>query len=109
MKKALTILALTLLAATAALADTVSVTSKTSFSSPSANRNSMFKFHFKGTRDIVFTVAGKTCTLKGSGRGHVPKGCNYDIVVAPDGSISGKLTTIHPVCTQSDEIPAACK
>ena len=109
MKKTLTILALALLAATAALADTVSVTSQTSFSSPSAKRNSTFKFHFKGTPDIVFMVAGKTCTLKGSGSGPVPTGCNYEITVAPDGSISGKLIPKHPGCTQSDQIASSCK
>ena len=63
-----------------------------------------------GGEDLVVTVAGKTCNLKGSARGSVPVGCNYTIKVAPDGSITGTLFEGPgtQVCTQSEDIPAAC-
>lgn len=110
MKKTLAIVAIsTLFASTAALADTVSVTSQTSFSDPKGSINSTGPFAFKGTRTITFTVAGKTCNLNGSARGSVPMGCNYAITVEPDGSITGKLTAGNGVCTQTSQIASSCK
>lgn len=110
MKKALLIVALAVLcASSAALADTVSITSQASFSSPSGSVTSTNSFAFKGPTTITFTVAGKTCNLNGSARGSVPMGCNYAITVAPNGSISGTLTDGNSVCTQSSQIAASCK
>ena len=110
MKKTLTLIVLAFLAlSAAALADTVKVTSNTSFSSPSGSIQSSNTFSFKGTVTITFMVAGKTCNLKGSASGPVPTGCNYDIVVAPNGSITGTLTAGNSVCTQSNQIAASCK
>jgi hypothetical protein len=110
MKKALMIVALALLSvAAAAFADTVSVTSQTSFSSPSGKIESTNSFAFKGTQTITFMVAGKTCNLNGSARGSVPAGCNYAITVAPNGSISGSLTAGNSVCTQSGQVASSCK
>jgi hypothetical protein len=111
MKKTLTIVALVFLAVSAAaLADTVSVTSQTSFSSPSGGSiSSTNSYAFGGTQTITFSVAGKTCNLNGSARGSVPMGCNYAITVAPNGSISGSLTAGNAVCTQSGQVAASCK
>jgi len=111
MKKTLMILALALLAvSSAALADTVSVTSNTSFSSPGGGSiQSTNSFAFQGTQTITFTVAGKTCNLNGSARGSVPMGCNYAISVAPNGSITGSLTAGNSVCTQSGQVASSCK
>lgn len=110
MKKTLTIVALVFLSlSAAAFADTVSVKSETSFSSPSGNITSTGNFAFKGTVTITFMVAGKTCNLKGSGAGPVSTGCNYAITVAPNGSISGTLTAGNSVCTQSGQIASSCK
>jgi hypothetical protein len=111
MKKTLMIMTLTsLMAAAAALADSVSVTSQTSFSNPSGGSiSSTNSYGFKGTATITFTVAGKTCNLKGSASGPVPTGCNYAITVAPNGSISGSLTSGNSVCTQTNQIASSCK
>jgi len=110
MKRTLTIVALSfLLVSAAALADTVSVTSQTSFSSPSGNITSTNSFAFQGTQTITFMVAGKTCNLNGSARGSVPMGCNYAITVAPNGTITGSLTAGNSVCTQSNQVAASCK
>ncbi|HEV8580497.1 MAG TPA: hypothetical protein VGX68_15630 [Thermoanaerobaculia bacterium] len=110
MKKALMIAVLAVLCiSSVALADSVSITSQASFSSPSGSITSTGNFQFKGPQTITFTVAGKTCNLNGSGRGSVPEGCNYAITVAPNGSISGTLTAGNSVCTQSSQIAASCK
>lgn len=110
MKKALFIVPLALLLlSTVALADAVSVTSQTTFSSPSGPTiQSADWVGFQGPQIITFTVAGKTCNLNGSGLGSVPTGCNYAITVAPDGSISGVLTAGNSVCTQSSDIASSC-
>lgn len=111
MKRTLALIALAFLfVSAAAFADTVSVTSQTSFASPGGQSiSSTNSAAFKGPQTITFTVAGKTCNLNGSARGSVPTGCNYSIIVAPDGSISGTLTSGNSVCTQSSQIAASCK
>jgi hypothetical protein len=111
MKKTLTIVALVFLAVSAAaFADTVAVTSQTSFSSPSGGSiSSTNSYAFKGVTTITFMVAGKTCHLKGSASGPVPTGCNYAITVAPNGSISGSLTAGNEICTQSGQVASSCK
>lgn len=111
MKRTLTIAVLSfLLVSAVALADTVSVISQTSFASPSGGSiNSSNSYAFKGVQTITFTVAGKTCNLNGSARGPVSTGCNYDITVAPNGTISGKLTAGNQVCTQSNQVASSCK
>jgi opacity protein-like surface antigen len=111
MKKMLMVFALALLAVSAAaLADTVSVTSQTSFSDPSGGSiSSTNTYAFKGTQTITFMVAGKTCNLKGSGSGSVPTGCNYALTVAPNGTLTGSLTAGNSVCTQSGQVASSCK
>ena len=109
MKKS-TILATTttLFAFTAAMADTVTVTSNTTFSNPNGHElTSKNTFAFKGTKTITFHVAGKTCHLTGSASGYSPGGCNYRITVAPDGTITGTSGN-NGVCTHSDKIAKSC-
>jgi hypothetical protein len=89
-------------------ADTVSVTSHTAFSDPSGSIASSNSYAFVGTKTITFEVAGKTCNLNGSARGSVPMGCNYNIAVDADGSISGMLTAGNSVCTQTPDIASSC-
>lgn len=110
MKKVLVILPLAFLFVTsAALADAVAVTSKTSFSSPSGATIESFNYTaFQGPWTITFMVAGKTCNLNGSARGWVPDGCNYHLTVEPDGTIHGYLTAGNWVCTQTADIAASC-
>jgi opacity protein-like surface antigen len=109
-KKLLSAALATLFVSSAAMADTVRVTSETTFSDPSGGSiTSSDSYAFRGTKDIVFTVAGKTCTLNGSARGSVPMGCNYKIAVAPNGSISGELAAGNSVCTQTPSVASSCK
>jgi len=111
MRKSLTIAALAILFVSgAALADTVAITSQTSFSDPSGgNISSTNSYAFQGTSTITFSVAGKTCNLNGSARGSVPMGCNYSLTVSPNGTITGSLTAGNSVCTQSSQVAASCK
>ena len=112
MKKSLTIAAFVFFAvSTVALADGIKVTSQTSIASPTGlgTISSTAEIGFKGPAKIIFTVAGKTCTLLGSGGGSsVPEGCNYTITVAPNGSISGTSGN-NRGCTPSDQVAASCK
>ena len=110
MKKVLAIVPLVfLLASSAALADAVAVSSKTFFSSPYGATIESFNYTaFQGPWTITFQVAGKTCNLNGSLRGSVPEGCNYHLVVEPDGTIWGVLTAGNWVCTQSADIASSC-
>ncbi len=108
-KKLASIVIVGLLFSSVAFADTVSITSNTIFSTPGHMLTSSENYAFRGTKDIVFTVAGKTCTLRGSARGSVPMGCNYAISVTPNGSVVGHLTAGNQVCTQSNQIETSCK
>jgi hypothetical protein len=111
MKKTLTIAAFVFLAvSTVALADNLTVTSQTSIVSPGIGTiSSTTSKGFKGSATITFTIAGKTCNLRGSGGGTgVPKGCNYTIIVAPNGSISGSSGD-NQGCTPSNQVAASCK
>jgi hypothetical protein len=93
----------------AAFADNVAVATQISFTDPGGSINSSSNFSFIGTKTITFKVAGKTCNLNGSARGSVPSGCNYLLTVAPDGSISGVLTSGNSVCTQTAQIGPSCR
>ena len=110
MKKSLALVAVaTALFSAQSLADTVSITSQSSFATPSGNINSTGSYAFVGPSTIEFEVAGKTCKLNGSARGSVPMGCNYEITVSPSGKITGILSAGNSVCTQSDQIASSCK
>ena len=61
------------------------------------------------TSTITFVAAGKTCTLIGYTSKTAPLGCNYDITVAPDGSVSGTLQGFGKYCTAPSAIPSSCK
>lgn len=110
MKKSLMIAAFVFLAvSTVALADSLTVTSQLLTTSPDVPTiSTSTNFAFKGPNTITFTIAGKTCNLKGSGGGGVPAGCNYTITVAPNGSISG-TSGDNQGCTPSSQIAASCK
>ncbi|MBP1853263.1 hypothetical protein [Rhizobium halophytocola] len=59
-------------------------------------------YAFRGTAEITTNLNGLSCTLKGSGAGSVPSGCNYSIGVDPEaGKWSLSLTAGNDVCTQS--------
>ena len=110
MKKSLILVALAAaLFSAQVLADTVSITSQSTFTTPSGNITSTGSYAFVGPKTIVFEVAGKTCSLNGSARGSVPMGCNYQMTVSPSGKVSGILSAGNSVCTQSDQIAASCK
>lgn len=91
----------------AAYADTLNVISNTSVSKPPQELVSQKSFAFGGTPRIIFEVAGKTCNLTGSGSIATPKGCNYDIEVAPDGTITGRDRTGD--CDSPELIARSCK
>lgn len=109
MKKTKTTAVLAILAlSSAALADTLQVTSATALDG--RTKTSAVNFTVPVTSPtFTFHVAGKSCTFKTSANGPVPTGCNYDVTVGPDGSISGSLTAGNQYCTQSSEIAASCK
>jgi|SRR3982750_4442884 len=111
MKKSLTIAASVFFAvSTVALADSLTVTSQTSVASPTGigTLSSSTSKEFKGPATITFTIAGKTCNLRGSGSSGVPAGCNYTIIVTPNGSISGSSGD-NQGCTPSNQVAASCK
>ncbi|MQX38579.1 hypothetical protein [Roseospira navarrensis] len=110
LRTALIAAAATLLAAGAAHADTVSITTITELSEPSATLTSSAHHPFVGTREIVFTVAGKTFTWVGSASGSVPKGCNYGLTVnVSTGALSNPTSLDNPVCTPTSEMLSLCK
>ncbi len=89
-----------------AKADGVVFKYESAFSTPDAPEVIAEKyFPFKGTRRVVFKVAGKTCDLLGSASPiGAFNGCNYTITVSPDGTIKG---TGNSPCTE--DVVAACK
>jgi hypothetical protein len=93
--------------ASPAYADSVSITTLTAFTTPNGVNAvpAADYYDFKGPKEsIIFSVAGKTCTLQSSGGENVsvPGGCNYTLTVSPTGSISGSGN-----CTT--DIESACK
>ncbi len=106
-----TLLAIALAGATlsgAALADTVTIASDGGFPNQDALVTSQSTLHFKGPETIVFSFAGKTCTLNGSARGSVPMGCNYKVHLSTNGSFSGELVAGNDVCTQTPAVTSQC-
>ena len=91
--------------ASPAYADSVSITTQTAFTTPNGV-NAVPKpdyYDFKGpSQNIIFSVAGKTCTLQSSGTVTASDGCNYVLTVSPTGSLSGTGN-----CTK--DIASACK
>ena len=90
MKKTLIAVA-SLFIASPAFADTVNITSQASLNTPAVNASGTVYLAFTPTKEIVFNVAGKTCTWNssaapkyGSGAG---LGCNYSITVDPSGNL----------------------
>ena len=113
MKKTLTFAFLAFLAlSSAALADTLVVNSVTHLQDedPRDKTSSLGMIVMVKTNPTFkFEVAGKTCTFYTSARGSVPGGCNYEVTVAPDGSITGMLVAGNNYCTQTKDIPSSCK
>jgi hypothetical protein len=110
MKKCLLLAAVVSLVSGAAYADTVAVTSVTNLTEPSMMITSSGNVAFVGTRNIVLTLAGKTCTWVGSASGSVPLGCNYGITVNNStGMLSNPSSLNNPVCTPTSEMLALCK
>ncbi|WP_429929894.1 hypothetical protein [Agrobacterium vitis] len=97
------------LGSSAALADSVSITNSSQFTSPDALVSSSLQYDFKGPTNIVFKVAGKTCTLKGSAQGSVPMGCNYSIDIDDQGKLTGSLRAGNSVCTPTEQVASSCK
>jgi hypothetical protein len=89
-----------------ALADGVVFRYSAAFTSPSSPKvTAETYFPFKGTQRVIFKVAGKTCDLLGSASPiGAFDGCNYEINIAPDGSLTGSGNS---PCTQN--VAAACK
>lgn len=94
----------------AAYADTVSITSVTNLSEPAAVISSSSSHPFVGTKNIVFTAAGKTCNWVGSASGSVPQGCNYGITVnTSTNQLSNPSSLDNPVCTPTSQMLSLCK
>ncbi|NEO79412.1 hypothetical protein [Moorena sp. SIO4G3] len=88
-----------------ALADGVVLTYEADFDSPDSVVIAEKYFPFRGTKRVVFEVAGKTCDLLGSASPiGAFQGCNYKVTIAADGTLSG--TGNYP-CTE--DVAAACK
>jgi hypothetical protein len=92
-----------LIFASFAIADTVSVTTQVNFSAPSHATSSTATYAFTPSAPISFKVAGKTCTWVsssspyGAGGG---AGCNYSITVDPSGNLINATSNEHG-CTAS--------
>jgi len=88
-----------------ALADGVNFTYEADFTSPSQQVFAKQYFPFKGTKRVIFDVAGKHCDLLGSASPiGAYQGCNYQVKIAADGTLTGSGN--YP-CTQ--DVAAACK
>ena len=60
---------------------------------------------FAPTKDeIKVKIAGKVCTMGSSTQGSVPRGCNYSVVLTPDGA-KVVAREASDVCKQ---IPMTC-
>ena len=97
-----------ILSSTTAYADSIKVESQIYQASPDPKTMGFSQsFGIRGAREMIFEVAGKTCTLLGSATNNVQGGCNYVLTVAPDGSISGTgnsgcTTDVAPDCSADD-------
>ena len=111
MKK--TILILIVLLATAAtpavFADSITVTLNLSTNFHGHTASATTSLGTDGKQDYTYQVAGYTCKLNGSYRGSVPSGCNYQINIAADGTLTGSVGggSGTSVCTQN--VAKACK
>lgn len=110
MKKFLLLASVVGFVSSAAYADTVAVTSVTNLNEPAATITSSGSYPFVGTKNIVFTVAGKTCNWVGSASGSVPQGCNYGITVnSSTGQLSNPSSLDNAVCTPTSQMLSLCK
>lgn len=111
MKKVLLLIAVAI-SSFAAQADTVNVTFVTDFKDPAqpAALKSDGTFAFKGTKQIVFDIAGKTCTWVGSAAAIGPKGCNYWITAdVSTGKLTATKSDSNPSCTPLDQLVPSCR
>lgn len=99
---------------TAALADTVNVTSVTNMTSPSGvavTSNSAVGFN-PGRDKIVFKIAGKTCTFNSSGNpwnAGQGAGCNYSLTVNNSTNTLSNPGSNANGCTPANQMLAACQ
>ncbi|BAZ31591.1 hypothetical protein NIES4074_40640 [Cylindrospermum sp. NIES-4074] len=96
--------------ASPAYADSVTVETQISFSRPSASNVGILYTPLAGGEQIVFAVAGKTCTLAGSANHSAPQGCNYTLTIAPGGGIAAKDPNApqYGQCTAPAAIASSC-
>ena len=111
MKITLLVAAAALLLASAANADSVTVTSVTALTTPSQTLSSTTRVDFTPTQDfIVLKVAGKTCKWSSSTTGSVPQGCNYGITVNNTTmTLSAPTSLNNRFCTKATHMLAACR
>lgn len=110
MKKLLIAAAALVTVSTAAQADTVTIINRTVLQEPHAVLTSSTMYPFQGTKEIVLTTMGKTCTWIGSASAGGPKGCNYGITVnTSTGELSNPTSDSNTTCTPVDQLIAACK
>ena len=96
----------------AAQADTVNITFVQDVVTPVQTKAIVVKgsYPFKGTQEIVFKIAGKTCTYVGSAKAIGPKGCNYSLTVnTSTNALSDPSADSNPGCTDPKEMLANCK
>ena len=96
-----------------AKADSLKIQTGVQFTTPSDYKTSPGTTYsdIAGSPRITFTVAGKTCTFAGSAGNNAPQGCNYDITVAPNGSIAATYPSApqYGNCTAPASIASSCK
>ncbi len=101
------------LLASPAYADSLKIQTGVTFSSPDIYKTTPGTTYsdIKGSPEISVSVAGKTCTLAGSQGNSAPQGCNYDITVAPNGSIAATNPNAprYGNCTAPAAIASSCK
>ncbi len=67
-------------------------------------------YAFRGTNQIVFRVAGKTCTFVGSAQAIGPIGCNYWLTAnVSTGYLSDPRAENNPGCTSAQNMLANCR
>lgn len=109
MRTALLVPALALALATAAHADSLTITSVTEMGEPAGiNVVSKASQGFVGPKTVVFSAFGKACKWVGSGSVPAPQGCNYSITLN-----NTRLTFTDPgsnggTCTPASQMLAAC-
>lgn len=111
-KTSLAILASALMFPAISCADTVNIKFVMDTNVPARNQAIVAQgsYAFQGTSEIVFPIAGKTCTFVGSARAIGPVGCNYWLTAnISTGKLSDPRAESNPGCTAPQNMLSSCR